>query len=231
MALKIKIYELAKELGVDNQQLVDVIQRLGIDTKNPMSALGTEEVRSVREYFAKNRPVAKPVSAPPTKAGVTEKRVGATVIRRRAKVVRAIERPTPSAGVPAEVSPSEETVVGAPEEETILPVEAEAVVTRAPDESESVGPEVSVPVEEAPEAIAPRRKVFPSIIKKVATEAYLGAVVGPKPEKKAESPKGTKSDQAQSDGAVKGPKRLKEIDISASIPAGPAKDSKRRTSQ
>src|SRR5580698_3286155 len=83
---KIKVYELAKELGLDSQHLVDVIQRLGVDIKNPMSVLGSEEVRSVREYYRKQKPLSKSMPQPTTtKSSVTEKRVGATVIRRRAK--------------------------------------------------------------------------------------------------------------------------------------------------
>src|ERR1700722_10096048 len=87
MTSRIKVYELAKELGVDSQHLVDVIQRLGVDIKNSMSVLGTEEVRSVREYYRKQRPLSKASvpAATNSKSPVTEKRVGATVIRRRAK--------------------------------------------------------------------------------------------------------------------------------------------------
>src|SRR5579884_4227155 len=81
--LKIKVYELAKELGQDSQHLVDVIQRLGIDIKNSMSVLGSVEVRTVREYYKKQKPYAKATSPPATKSPVTEKRVGSTVIRRR----------------------------------------------------------------------------------------------------------------------------------------------------
>src|SRR4051812_3726869 len=85
MSSKIKVYELAKELGQDSQHLVDVIQRLGVDIKNPMSVLGSEEVRSVREYYRKQKTLSKATAPAATKNPVTEKRVGATVIRRRAK--------------------------------------------------------------------------------------------------------------------------------------------------
>src|SRR5271167_2512713 len=88
MSSKLKVYELAKELGVDSQHLVDVVQRLGVDIKNTMSVLGSEEVRTVRDYYRKNRPVSKSAAAAASasKSSVTEKRVGATVIRRRAAV-------------------------------------------------------------------------------------------------------------------------------------------------
>src|SRR5688500_6320727 len=85
MREKLKVYELAKELGVDSQHLVDVDQRLGIDVKNSMSVLGSEEVRTVREHYRRTRPMTKATAKPAeTKNPVTEKRVGATVIRRRA---------------------------------------------------------------------------------------------------------------------------------------------------
>src|SRR5262245_61476846 len=95
---KIKVYELAKELSQDSQHLVDVIQRLGIDIKNSMSVLGSEEVRTVREYYKKQRPLAKASVPPaPAKNPVTEKRVGATVIRRRSAKAAPEPPPLPTA--------------------------------------------------------------------------------------------------------------------------------------
>src|SRR5687768_3210664 len=94
MSSKLKAYELAKELGLDPQHLVDVVQRLGIDIKNTMSVLGSEEVRTVRDYYKKNRMPANAKGGSPEKgSSVSEKRVGATVIRRRAKVAEKVEEP------------------------------------------------------------------------------------------------------------------------------------------
>ena len=56
MTGKLKVYELAKELGVEAQHLLEVTQRLGVKVKGITSILGTEESRTVREYFKKNKP-------------------------------------------------------------------------------------------------------------------------------------------------------------------------------
>ena len=95
MTGKLKVYELAKELGVESQHLLEVTQRLGVQVKGVTSVLGTEEIKAVRDYFKKNKPTpAKKESSASTgsKSSVSEKRVGATVIRRRA-VSKAQEAP------------------------------------------------------------------------------------------------------------------------------------------
>ena len=85
MSAKVKVYELAKKLDVDNTRLLEITKRLGIDAKNSMSVLGTEEIMSIKEYHEKNAVISNP--KPPAASGgkvVTEKRVGSRVIRRRA---------------------------------------------------------------------------------------------------------------------------------------------------
>ncbi|MBI3294308.1 MAG: translation initiation factor IF-2 [Deltaproteobacteria bacterium] len=229
MVLKLKVYELAKELGVENQNLVDVVQRLGIDIKNPMSVLGTEEVRSIREYYRKNRPLpTKSASAPAiTKPGVTEKRVGATVIRRRAKGAPAVDdakvdtKSVDETVAPVDADVEMPVVVEAPEEEAAA-VETEVVEKAVPEAPK-------IPTRKIEITPPPRRKLFPSIIKKVATETYLGATVGPKPEKKLEPAKVAGKDETSE---VKGgPKRLKEVEILAAPATDASKDSKRRTAR
>ena len=54
------IYELAKELGVVNKDLVAKIRALGIEAKNHMSRLTEEDVERVKRAFAKERPAFDP---------------------------------------------------------------------------------------------------------------------------------------------------------------------------
>ena len=217
MREKLKVYELAKELAVDPQHLVDVVQRLGIDVKNSMNVLGSEEVRTVREHYRKNRPLAKAAAAAavPAKNPVTEKRVGATVIRRRAKSTSEPEAPAPEfvetkEKTPAPVLEEVAVVESAPQEvveeateetvefeapaveEVVEPVVAEEVSAPATVETKPLPVETkAAPVETKPvsapvEERKPRR-FYPSIIKKVEKEQHLGQI-GPKIEKK-EKPK------------------------------------------
>ncbi len=236
MAIKLKVYELAKELGIENQQMVDVIQRLGVDVKNPMNVLGSEEVRTIREYFRKNRPFGKGAGAPVNvkplanaKPSVTEKRVGTSVIRRRAKAGAEVDQPAPEAGRPVDMETElvdDSLVTDAPSvaETTILAVEDGS--------SESPMPLVEGEVEQLPAGLQSadiKRKSFRSIIKKVGTEQYLGEVVGPKPEKKVEIAKAAKPAEASANDKAKGgPKRLKEVEIASVSAVDSSKDGKKR---
>ncbi len=204
MREKLKVYELAKEMGVDSQHLVDVVQRLGIDVKNSMSILGSEEVRTVRDHYKKNRPIPKVVTTPTsTKGPVTEKRVGATVIRRR----KATDAPEPveaaEEGLEEELIESEEAEgeLEVVEEEAI---EAEEDATAIAAESTSVTPKNAEGAStEAPKLVVVKeierkpRRLFPSIIKKVGTEQHLVEKVGPKLEKKERPAKEIAADKAK----------------------------------
>ncbi len=218
---KLKVYELAKELGVDGQVLVSQIQRLGVDIKNAMSVLGTEEVRAVREFYRANAKINASVAAATTaQPGVTEKRVGATVIRRR----KGVEKEAP----PVEVAPPPvveeidavedssaevEAAPGAPEFES-PPESQETISATSPEAAESAPREV--PQE------PPKRRVFGSIIKKVSTETHLVEQVGPKVEKR-ERPKPvptTAAPAASAPGAgtlgdPSGLRRVKEVDFAS----------------
>ncbi|HMU39027.1 MAG TPA: translation initiation factor IF-2 [Pseudomonadota bacterium] len=71
---KVAVYELAKELGMPQKDLVEKIRALGIDAKNHMSRLERDEVDRVRRAFEKER-----------HENTVQERVNDTVIRRRAK--------------------------------------------------------------------------------------------------------------------------------------------------
>src|SRR6188474_1963990 len=49
---KIRVYELAKELGKDNKAVVEIIQGLGIEIKNQMSTLAADDEARVRAHFS-----------------------------------------------------------------------------------------------------------------------------------------------------------------------------------
>jgi translation initiation factor IF-2 len=69
-----RVYEIAKEVGVPNKELVSKIQALGIDIKNHMSCLEAEDVQRVRRALEKER-----------QENLVEERLTSTVIRRRSK--------------------------------------------------------------------------------------------------------------------------------------------------
>jgi translation initiation factor IF-2 len=126
---RVRVYELAKELGLTNQDLVGRLQALGVEAANHMSHLEGVDVDRVRRSMTRER-----------HESLVEERLTDTVIRRRSKVAP----PVAVAPVIAAVAPAPRK---APPVEMKVPV---AVVTVP-----SPGPR-SVPaeLERAPSEIA-----------------------------------------------------------------------------
>src|SRR5579871_5304441 len=83
---KVRIYDLAKELGLPNAEMVSKIRTLGIEAKNYMSTLEGTDVERVKRALAKER----------LDNVVQEKaNEGGTVLRRRTKDGSAVRAPAP----------------------------------------------------------------------------------------------------------------------------------------
>ncbi|MDF2840218.1 MAG: Translation initiation factor N-terminal region, partial [Clostridia bacterium] len=74
---KTRIYELAKEFNTTSKELIKKIEHLNINAHNHMSALETEEVDKIRNYFEigrkEARPEAKKQAAAPVQANTQGK--------------------------------------------------------------------------------------------------------------------------------------------------------------
>ena len=111
---KVRVYELAKELNMDNKELVEKLKAAGILVKNYMSTLDEQVVEKAREGALG---VVSEV--------IEEKRIRPTVIRRRKKTVTVEEEKVPEKVEAARKAPA----VEAPKP----PVEARpAAAARAP---------------------------------------------------------------------------------------------------
>ena len=99
---KIRVYQLAKELGVENAELIDKLKALNFEVKNHMSTLSEGEVERVRSEYTQKREVK-----------VDEVRIKPGIIRRRKK---AAEKPAPveEAGTPEPGEAAAETAQEAP---------------------------------------------------------------------------------------------------------------------
>ena len=106
---KIRVYELAQKMGIDNKELMARLQAVGVDVKSHTSVIEEAD--------------AKKLTAPPPvkDAAKDEVRVTTTVIRRRAKQVEApVEAPpAPVEAIPEEVAAK--AVVAAPRKEEVAP--------------------------------------------------------------------------------------------------------------
>jgi len=96
MSIKLRVYEVAKDLGMENKALVALLQAAGVpDVKNHMSAVSPEGVERVKRHLEKQK-----------QPSVVEERIRPTVVKRRA-VVR--EPSAPSHTEPVSVAPSHAT--------------------------------------------------------------------------------------------------------------------------
>jgi translation initiation factor IF-2 len=111
---KKRVYELAKELGIENKDLLTRLEKLGIAVKSHSSTLEESDIERVKRDF---------FSAEPKE--VVEKRIKSTVIRRRAVAAPAEESPQ------AVESQPEEPPTPSQVEEAVAEPEAEIPVTGA----------------------------------------------------------------------------------------------------
>ena len=74
MTAKLRVYEVARDLGMDQKALVALLQSSGVpDVRNHMSSIGPDVVERIRRQLEKQK-------AP----SVVEERIHATVVKRRA---------------------------------------------------------------------------------------------------------------------------------------------------
>ncbi len=149
---KVRVYELARELSIENKKLVEKLNACGIVVKNHMSTLDEEAVEKARQI------VSGAVSEV-----IEETRIKPRIIRRRKKTIR------PEAEIAVETAKKEEaeTLEGEPvikEGEEQEPVgKGVDLVAQAPL-SQEVEKEVS-PVEEKPQAEGAAAKAFDKVTK------------------------------------------------------------------
>ncbi|MDD5170801.1 MAG: translation initiation factor IF-2 N-terminal domain-containing protein, partial [Syntrophales bacterium] len=113
---KKRVYEIARELGIDNKEMSAKLEKMGISVKSHSSALEDSDVERIQRAFLAGEPHE-----------IEEKRIKSTVIRRRAvrtaadeeKLLEAQEMPTEdleaSKSTAAEVEPTAETSPKPPE--------------------------------------------------------------------------------------------------------------------
>jgi translation initiation factor IF-2 len=122
---KVRVYELAKKLNMENKELVDKLKDGGLDIKNYMSTLDEEASRRAMEIVSGARSEV-----------VEEKRIKSNVIRRRKKVVTVLaeEPEVKEEETPVElVSKKARKTVPEVEEQVVSQVK-EAVKEEAPPE-------------------------------------------------------------------------------------------------
>jgi translation initiation factor IF-2 len=187
---KVRVYEVAKELGLANKDAVAKFRAMGIELKNHMSSVDVEDVARVKRALDKER-----------QANLVEERLTSTVIRRRSKdgsllrsspataapeprveaqkapapvppstIEKPVEKPAPPAVEVKKPEPLVENVVEKPVEKPApLPVEA-----KKPE------PVVEKPVEKPATPPVELRKPEPVVEKPAAPPVAEVKLAGPK---------------------------------------------------
>jgi len=122
MTIKLRVYEVARDLGMDNKSLVSLLQSVGVpDVRNHMSAIGPEVVDRVKRHLEKAK-------SPST----VEERIRPTVVKRRAAAGSSAGARTEASSPVASAAPLE-----SPREEASAPSHARIPVAPPPIEVKS----------------------------------------------------------------------------------------------
>ncbi|MEA2108993.1 MAG: translation initiation factor IF-2 [Pseudomonadota bacterium] len=187
--IKLKVYELSRELNLKDAELLDVLANLDIPANGRFSSLSYDQVEKVKVFCRENQG-----------PGMQEKRLGSSIVRRRRKKVKPVVEEIPA----VETSPEMKT------EET-------PSVEEIPEVTATVEPEVEVPVAEKPEAevaAEPETEASMTVESEVTAETVPPVVEEEMPAAVEEKPsvKKEKSAKAKSRGArVIGKVALKKL--------------------
>lgn len=134
---KVRVYELAKEVGLDNKELISKLQSLGVDVRNHMSSVEAPDAERLKRSLSRE-----------ASGGLVEERIRPTVVRRKRRGQEEAEEARAAEESASPVGKAEPETPSAPEPR---PAEAE------PERSEPVVP---VEVKRAePEPVADEPKV------------------------------------------------------------------------
>ena len=214
---KVRVYEVARELGVENRELIQRIAALGIQVRNHMSVLETAEVERVKRALQKDR--ERDTVETQIRPTVTRRRV-----RRKKKTEEAPEKQA-AATVAEEVAaarPSQRRAAQAPapkaEASQVPAPKAEASQVPAP---KSETPQAPAPQGETPRAPAPRAEASEVPAPKAETpQAPAPRAETPQaPAPKAEEPKAQPpaAEEAQERDSSKGAGQLVREKVSTKI--------------
>lgn len=189
---KTRVYELAKELGIENKELLARLEKLGIKNKKPTSSMEDGEVEKIKREFR--------TSEQPHE--MEETRVKSTIIRRRAVRTPAEEAQAAiEEGKPAETPPEPVTVELEKKEEIARPEKIEPA-TKPPEKEISAPADVVKPVEVQP-------KKEPAVIEEKKS-APPRPVIEPGREAKPSAPSASPS-AAAAPAAPAAPRIVKEV--------------------
>ncbi|MBW2005023.1 MAG: translation initiation factor IF-2 [Deltaproteobacteria bacterium] len=148
---KLRVYELAKEVKMSSNELVERLKSAGFSINNYMSSLDMDDVGRAKDYLSGS-----------TDEILEEKRIKPSIIRRRKKIIPKIEEKVQEEQiVEEEVTPLSEEETSVPEEkvEEVLEEEVEREVKEIPipeQPTKEVKPKIEKKKKERPKTIPAR---------------------------------------------------------------------------
>ena len=118
---KIRVYEIARELGIKNRELLDRIASLGIQVRNHMSSLEPGEAEKVKRSIQRE-----------SSERTVETRIRPTVVRRRVRKNRDEEGDEEVEAAPAPVTRTGSVVRRVPAQRPPAPAAEAAPAVEAP---------------------------------------------------------------------------------------------------
>ncbi|SDE33549.1 translation initiation factor IF-2 [Desulfuromonas thiophila] len=153
---KIRVYELAQRMGLENKELMERLQQMGVETKSHMSVVDEDAVKALQPQEAS--------SEDKSQVAFEEERIGSGLIRRRRKAVEMSEEPVPVEVVTAPPAPrpplADEAAAEVSSPPTVAQVPAAAAEEVAPVPAAAPAPPAAVqkPAPATAPAEAPARK-------------------------------------------------------------------------
>ncbi len=158
---KMRVHELARELGMKNNDLLPVLKTLGYEVTNHMSVIDDSQVRRVKAHIAGEDGAGAPTGTVQEKRIETTVSSGRAVIRRRGK---AAAEPEPAAAA--------EPVAAKAEEAAPAPAQTTTIIRRrrVAEEPQEPAAQAEAPAEEAAPAVEGAQAETPE-----AAEAHVAA--------------------------------------------------------
>lgn len=107
--MSVRVYQLSKEIGMENQQLIEILRARNYDIKSASSTIDNISAESIREEFGKKGAEATEAAAQPK----SEPKTADSAAKEEAAVVEKPQETAPSAPE-AEATPAPKTAVAAP---------------------------------------------------------------------------------------------------------------------
>jgi len=191
---RVRVYEIAKDIGISNKALVSKIQALGIEIKNHMSSIDMDDVQRVRRALEKER-----------QENLVEERLSPTVIRRRSRAPAPERRtPAPEQMAPVQAGEAAGTRPAAVEQDTAAEAAPQAQQARA---DETGGDEQTARQQGAEPAQQEARQVEPAAEGgQVRQQAQPAGSAAP-----AQVTKPATAEQAQGQGEAASAKKEPEV--------------------